>query len=340
MKRLMTILVTLILLITLTAALSFAGGTLDAVKKRGYLVVGCNSGQAGFSYPDSKGVWKGLDVDFGHALAAAVLGDKAKVKYVPLTSTQRFTALQSGEIDILARNTTHTAIRGISLGANFLTPIFYDGTGFLVSKALKVKSAKELDGATFCLVPGSTTEMNVADYFAQHKMKYKQVLFDSNDEVNKAFLNGRCDCIAGDRSSVAGSRIATPNPDAYMVLPEVISKEPLAPAVRHGDDQWFDIASWALWAMINAEELGITSENVDSFLKSNNPKVKRFLGVDPKIGKALGLDPKWAYNIVKQVGNYGECYERNVGPNTPLGLDRGLNKLWSQGGLMYSPPFR
>lgn len=324
----------------LVAGRAEAGETFNAVVKRGYVIVGCNSGQAGFSYPDSKGVWQGLDIDYGRALAAALFGDASKVKFVPLSSTQRFTALQSGEIDILARNTTHTATRGTTLGINFISPNYYDGTGFMVRKDIGVKSAKELDGATFCLIPGSTTEMNVADYFHQHKISYKQVIFDSNDEVTKAFLNGRCDCVSGDRSSLAGTRSATPNPDAYVVLPEVISKEPLAPAVRHGDDQWFDVASWVLYAQLTAEELGITQANVDSLLNSDNPQIKRFLGIDPKIGTGLGLDPKWAYHIVKQVGNYGESYEKNIGLNTPLKLERGLNSLWNNGGLMYAPPFR
>lgn len=314
--------------------------TFDAVKQRGYVVVGCNTGQPGFSSPDSAGVWRGLDVDYGRALAAALFGDATKVKFVPLSSTQRFTALQSGEVDILARNTTHTLLRDTQLGVNFTPPNFYDGTGFLVRKKLGVKSAYELNGASICYTPGSTTEMNVAEFFLKNKMTYKPVLFDSNEEVTKAFVAGRCDSTSGDRSSVAGTRITTPNPDEFVVLPEIISKEPLAPAVRHGDDQWYDVACWVFYAMITGEELGITSKNVDTFLTSTNPEVKRFLGLDAKLGKALGLDDKWAYNIIKQVGNYSESYESNIGENTPMKLQRGVNALWNKGGLLYAPPFK
>jgi general L-amino acid transport system substrate-binding protein len=317
-----------------------AGTTLEAVKQRGYVIVGCNTGQPGFSSPDSAGAWRGLDIDYGRALAAALFGDATKVKFVPLSSTQRFTALQSGEIDILARNTTHTLLRDAQLGVNFTSPIFYDGTGFLVHKKLGVKSALELNGASICYTPGSTTEMNVAEFFLKNKMTYKPVLFDSNEEVTKAFVGGRCDSTSGDRSSVAGTRITTPTPENFVVLPEIISKEPLAPAVRHGDDQWYDVACWVLYAMITGEELGITSKNVDSFLTSTNPEIKRFLGLDGGLGKALGLNDKWAYNIIIQVGNYSESYEANLGENTPMKLQRGVNALWNKGGLLYAPPFK
>ena len=252
----------------------------------------------------------------------------------------RFTALQSGEIDVLCRNATRTLTRETSLGLNFAQVNYYDGQGFLVPKALGVKSAKELDGAAVCVLPGTTTELNVADYFRSNGMQMKPVVISNTSELAKAFFAGRCDCLTSDVSQLAGTRAVAPNPDDYVILPEIISKEPLAPAVRHGDDQWYDIVNFSVLAMIEAEELGITSQNVDEMLKSPDPKVQRFLGVSPGNGKALGLDEKYAYNIIKQVGNYGEIFERNVGKDTPLKLERGLNALWTNGGLMYSPPFK
>lgn len=326
-------------LLTLPAGL-WAGETLDAVKKKGFITIGVNGSLFGFGQPDEKGVWKGLDVDTGKAIAAAVFGDASKVKFVPLTAVQRFTALQSGEVDVLCRNATRILTRDTQLGLNFATVNYYDGQAFMVSKKLGIKSAKELGGATVCVLPGTTTEQNAADFFRSNKMAWKPVVIEQNAELAKAFFAGRCDCLTSDASQLAGVRAVAPNPVEYVILPDVISKEPLAPAVRHGDDQWRDIVDYAVLAMINAEELGITSANVDEMLKSPDPAIQRFLGVTAGNGAALGLDEKFAYNIVKQVGNYGEAFERNVGVNSPLGLERGLNALYTNGGLMYSPPFK
>ncbi|MBW1721553.1 MAG: amino acid ABC transporter substrate-binding protein [Deltaproteobacteria bacterium] len=323
-----------------SAAPSAAGKTLETVRKRGYLLAGVNGDVYGFSMPDEKGVWKGLDVDTAKAIAAAVFGDAEKVKFVALTAVQRLPALQSKEIDVLCRNTTQTLTRETTNGLNFCHVNFYDGQGFLVNKKTGIKSAKELDGATVCVLPGTTTEMNAADFFRKNGFKWKPVVIEQASELNKAFFAGRCDVLTSDSSQLAAHRSVAPNPDDYVLLPEIISKEPLAPVVRHGDDQWYDIVNWTVMALIEAEELGITSKNVDEKLKSKDPKVMRFLGVTPGMGKALGLDDKWAYNIIKQVGNYGEIFERNVGVNTKLGLKRGLNALWTEGGLMYAAPFR
>ncbi len=319
---------------------SASADTLDDVKAKGFVQVGVNGDLFGFGKPDEKGVWKGLDVDTGRAIAAAVFGDADKVKYTPLTAVTRFTALQSGEIDVLCRNATRTLSRETALGLNFAQVNYYDGQGFLVPKSLGVKSAKELDGAAVCVLPGTTTELNVADYFRANGMKMNPVVIENTAELAKTFFAGRCDCLTSDASQLAGTRAVAPKPDDYIILPEIISKEPLAPAVRHGDDKWYDIVNFSVLAMINAEELGITSKNVDEMLNSKDPKVQRFLGVSPGNGKALGLDEKFAYNIIKQVGNYGEVFERNVGKNTPLKIERGLNALWTDGGLMYSPPFK
>ena len=317
-----------------------AGKDLDAVKKKGFVQAGVNGGVFGFGMPDEKGVWKGLDVDTARAVAAAIFGDADKVKFTPLTAQQRFTALQSGEIDLLTRNATRTLTRETQLGLNFVAVNYYDGQGFMVPKNLGVKSAKELDGATVCVLPGTTTEQNAADYFRTNKMAWKPVVIESTTELAKTFFAGRCDVLTSDASQLAGTRAVAPNPKDYIILPEIISKEPLAPAVRHGDDQFRDIVDFSVLAMINAEELGITSQNVDEMMKSSDPAIQRFLGVSPGNGAALGLDEKWAYNIIRQVGNYGEVFERNVGVNTTLGLERGLNALWTNGGLMYSPPFK
>jgi len=333
----------LLLAAAIVAALSgtaFAGQTFDNVKAKGFVQVGVNGELFGFGKPDEKGVWRGLDVDTGRAIAAAVFGDANKIKFVPLTAVQRFTALQSGEIDVLCRNATQTLGRETELGLDFVQVNYYDGQGFLVPKKLKVKNAKQLDGATVCVLPGTTTELNVADYFRVNKMKMKPVVIESNAELAKAFFAGRCDVLTSDASQLAGTRAVAPKPDDYEILPDIISKEPLAPVVRHGDNQWRDIVNFAVLAMIEAEDLGITSKNIDEKLKSTDPIVMRFLGVTPGNGKALGLDEKWAYNIVKQVGNYSEIFERNVGKNTPLKLERGLNALWKNGGLLYSPPFK
>ncbi len=337
LKRLMTLAVGMSLL---AVGFAHAGADLDAVKKKGFVQAGVNGGVFGFGMPDEKGVWKGLDVDTARAVAAAVFGDAKKVKFTPLTAQQRFTALQSGEIDLLTRNATRTLSRETSLGLNFVTVNYYDGQGFMIAKKLGVKSAKELGGATVCVLPGTTTEQNAADFFRNNKMQWKPVVIESTTELAKTFFAGRCDVLTSDASQLAGTRAVAPNPKDYIILPEIISKEPLAPAVRHGDDQWRDIVDFSVLAMINAEELGITSQNVDEKLKSKDPIVQRFLGVTEGNGKALGLDEKFVYNIIKQVGNYGEVFERNVGVNTTLGIERGLNALWTNGGLMYSPPFK
>jgi general L-amino acid transport system substrate-binding protein len=332
-----TILVAVILFAT--AGLVIAG-TLADVKAKGHISVGVNEGLFGFSKPDEKGEWRGLDVDTARAISCAVFGVPDKLKFVPLTAKTRFTALQSGEIDVLTRNATQTLTRETALGLNFAQVNYYDGQGFLVPKKLGLKSAKELDGATVCVLPGTTTELNVADYFRSQGMKMKPVVIESTPELAKAFFAGRCDVLTSDASQLASTRAVAPDPDDYVILPEIISKEPLAPAVRHGDDQWFDIVNWSILAMIEAEELGITSKNVDDMLTSQDPKIQRFLGVSPGNGEALGLDEKWAYNIIKNVGNYGEVFERNVGVDTPLKIERGLNAQWYNGGLMYSPPFK
>jgi general L-amino acid transport system substrate-binding protein len=318
-----------------------AGPTFDKVKQAGQIVCGVNTGLAGFAQPDNQGRYAGLDVDICKALAAALFGDVSKVKYVPLTAQQRFTALQSGEIDILSRNTTWTLQRDTDLGLNFTVVVYYDGQGFMVAKKLGVKNAKELNGATICVQPGTTTELNLADYFRANKLDFKPVVIEKLDEVESAFFSGRCDAYTTDRSGLAATRAArAPNPDDYVILPEVISKEPLAPAVRQGDDQWMDLVRWVIYALIEAEEKGITSKNVDDMLKSNDPGIKRLLGVTPGMGKSLGVDEKWAYNAIKMVGNYGEIFERNVGQGSPLKLDRGVNNLWTKGGLMYAMPIR
>ena len=315
-----------------------AQSTLDAVKAKGYVQCGVNTGLAGFSQPDSRGVWKGLDVDVCRAVAAAVFGDASKVRYTPLTAQQRFTALQSGEIDILSRNTTWTLSRDTSLGLNFAGVNYYDGQGFMVPKKLGVTSAKQLNGATICVQPGTTTELNLADYFRSHKMTFKPVVIEKLEEVTNAYFSGRCDVYTTDVSGLVSTRGSrAPNPADHVILPEVISKEPLGPVVRHGDDRWFDIVKWSLFAMLEAEELGLTSKNIDQQASSTNPAIQRFVGASGGLGKMLGLDDRWAYNIVKLVGNYGESFDANL---KPLGFDRGLNNLWTQGGLMYAPPLR
>jgi general L-amino acid transport system substrate-binding protein len=323
---------------------AMAGKDLDAVKARGQLVCGVGTGTAGFMQADSQGKWVGLDVDVCRAVSAALFGDSEKVKYVPLSSQQRFTALQSGEVDLLSNNTTWTLTRDTALGLDFTAVTYYDGQGFLVNKKLGVKSAKELNGATVCVAPGTTTELNLADYFRANKMTFKPVVIEKLDEVRAAFFAGRCDVYTNDSSSLYATRAANPpppaTPDDFIVLPEIISKEPLGPAVRQGDSQFADIVRWSQYAMLEAEEAGIDSKNVDDMLKSDNPNIKRILGVTPGMGKALGVDEKWVYNIVKQVGNYGESFERNVGTGSPLKIERGLNRLWTKGGLQYAPPIR
>ena len=315
-----------------------AASTFESVKARGHVQCGVNTGLAGFSQPDSKGVWKGVDVDVCRAVAAAVFGDASKVRYTPLTAQQRFTALQSGEVDVLSRNTTWTITRDTSLGLNFAGVNFYDGQGFMVPRKLNVKSARQLNGATVCVQPGTTTELNLADYFRANRMTFKPVVIEKLEEVLNAYFAGRCDVFTTDVSglvSVRGSR--APKPDEHVILPEVISKEPLGPAVRHGDDRWFDVVKWSLFAMIEAEEMRLSSKTIDQAAASKDPAVQRFIGASGDIGKMLGLDNRWALNIVKQVGNYGESFDANL---KPLGFERGINALWTQGGLMYAPPIR
>jgi general L-amino acid transport system substrate-binding protein len=323
---------------------ALGGPVLDAIKARGALICGVPTGIAGFAAADSQGKWVGLDVDVCRAISAVLFGDPEKVKYVPLTSQQRFTALQSGEVDLLSNNTTVTLQRDTALGLDFTAITYYDGQGFMVAKKLGVKSAKELGGATVCVAPGTTTELNLADYFRANKMSFKPVVIEKVEEIRAAFFSGRCDVYTTDVSSLAATRVAnTPaplTPEDFVILPEIISKEPLGPMVRHGDNQFADIVRWTQYAMLEAEEYGITSKNVDEMLKSDNPAIKRILGVTPGMGKALGVDEKWVYNIVKQVGNYGESFDRHVGPGSLLKIDRGVNKLWTQGGLQYAPPIR
>jgi general L-amino acid transport system substrate-binding protein len=332
--------------IAIAAALSvfsmgaaYAQGTLDAVQKKGFVQCGVNGGAvAGFSAPDSKGVWKGIDVDLCRAIAAAVFGDANKVRYTPLTAQQRFTALQSGEVDVLSRNTTWTITRDTSLGLNFVGVNFYDGQGFMVPKKLRVKSAKQLNGATVCVQPGTTTELNLSDYFRANRMTFKPVVIETLPEVLNAYFSGRCDVFTTDISGLVSSRASrAPKPDDHVILPEVISKEPLGPAVRHGDDRWFDIVKWSLFAMIEAEEMGLTSKNIDQQATGKDPAVQRFIGATGDFGKMLGVDNRWAFNIVKQVGNYGESFDAHL---TPLGFERGLNQLWNKGGILYAPPIR
>jgi general L-amino acid transport system substrate-binding protein len=329
-----TLLLTSLLAITANSA---NADTLDSVKSKGYVQCGVSTGLPGFSNADASGNWQGLDVDVCRAVAAATLGDAKKVKFSPLTAKERFTALQSGEIDMLSRNTTWTLTRDASLGLNFAGVNYYDGQGFMVTKGLGVKSAKELDGAAVCIQAGTTTELNLADYFRENGMKYKSVTYDTSDATIKGFEAGRCDMLTSDQSQLYALRIKLKNPGAAIVLPEVISKEPLGPVVRQGDDKWFNIVKWSLMAMVNAEELGITSSNAKSMMGSDNPAIGRFMSGQ---GEKLGLGDDWAFNIVSQVGNYGESFERNVGQGSPLKISRGLNALWSKGGLQYAPPIR
>ena len=325
---------------TTGAALAQAPKTLDAVKARGTLNCGVGTGLAGFGQPDDKGAWTGLDVDYCRAIAAAIFNDPLKVTFKPLSAKERFTALQSGEVDVLARNSTWTISRDSSLGLSFVATNFYDGQGFMVKKSLGVKSAKELKGASVCVQTGTTTELNLADFFRTNKIDYKPVVFEKNDEVVAAYDANRCDAFTTDSSGLYAERLRMKNPDDNIVLPEIISKEPLAPAVRQGDSQWFTLVKWVHYAMLNAEELGVTQKNVDEMTASTNPDIKRVLGKEGDFGKALGLENDWVVKIVKAVGNYGESYERNVGSGSRLKIDRGLNKMWNQGGLQYAPPIR
>ncbi len=322
------------------ASVAHAGTTFDAVKKRGYVQCGVSTGVAGFSIADSKGKWTGLDVDFCHAVAATMFGDASKVKFTPLSVQQRFTALQSGEVDLLSRDTTQTITRDTTLGLIGTGVDFYDSQGIMVKKSSGVKSAKDLAGATICLQPGTTTQLNLADWFRAHKIDFKTVVIGKLDEALGAFVAGRCDAYTTDKSALAALRTTLANPDQYVILPENFSKEPLGPMVRQGDDQWFNVVRWTLNAMLEAEEYGITSKNVDDELKSSNPNVQRILGVTPGIGKGLGVDDKWAYDIIKQVGNYGEVFDRDVGKDSALKLARGLNAQYKDGGIQYGWPIR
>jgi general L-amino acid transport system substrate-binding protein len=314
--------------------------TLKAVKDRGELVCGANGQLAGFGMPDPQGNWIGFDVDFCRAIAAAIFNDPSKVKFVPLTADNRFTALQSGEVDVLSRNTTWTMSRDVSLGIDFAAVHFYDGQGFMVHKALKVTSALELSDASVCVQQGTTTELNLADYFRSNHMALKTVTFATADEAIKAYESGRCDAYTTDSSGLYAERVLLSDPAATIVLPEIISKEPLSSAVRQGDDTWEDIVRWTHYAMVDAEELGVTKSNVDEQLKSTSPEVRRLLGVEGQFGAALGLTNDWAYRIIKFIGNYGESFERNVGQGSPLKIVRGLNALWTKGGLQYGLPIR
>ena len=337
MKRLTSVIAT-----GLALGLSFGAqaGTLEDVQKRGSVSCGVSTGLAGFSQKDENGTWSGLDVDVCRSVAAAVLGDASKVQYKPLTAKERFTALQSGEIDILSRNTTWTHTRDTSLGLNFAGVNYYDGQGFMVSKDLGVSSALDLDGAAVCIQAGTTTELNLADYFRANGITYNAITFDTSDQTRAGFESGRCDVLTSDQSQLYALRIGLKDPSSAMVLPEVISKEPLGPVVRQGDDQWFNIVKWSVYAMVEAEFMGINSANADQAKSQGNPGQQRLMGVDTDSGEKMGISHDWAYNIVKQVGNYGESFERNVGQGSPLKISRGLNAQWNKGGIMYSSPVR
>ena len=328
------------------AATAATAGTLDDVKQKGFVQCGVSQGLPGFSNPDSNNNWTGLDVDFCRAVAAAIFNDPTKVKFTPLSAKERFTALQSGEIDILSRNTTWTMGRDTSLGLKFAGVMYYDGQGFMVKKSLGVDSALKLDGATVCTNTGTTTELNLADYFKANNMKYQVVAIENSDEVVKAYDEGRCDIFTTDQSGLYAERLKMKDPEENVVLPEIISKEPLGPVVRQGDDAWFNVVKWTYYALLIGEELGITQANVDEMKASTNPEIQRVLGIKNADGSAagfgtgIGLPEEWAAQIYKQVGNYGEVFERNVGENTPLKISRGINALWNKGGLQYAPPIR
>lgn len=336
-KLVLSTAVAAVLGLTVSAA---SATTLEDVKAKGSIQCGVSQGLPGFSNTDDAGAWTGLDVDYCRAMAAAVLGDADAVKYTPLSAKERFTALQSGEIDVLSRNTTWTMGRDTALGLNFAGVTYYDGQGFMVRKDLGISSALELSGASVCTNTGTTTELNVADYFRANNMPYEIVAFEKADEVVQAYDAGRCDVYTTDASGLYAQRLKLTNPDEHMVLPEIISKEPLGPVVRQGDDQWFNIAKWTYFALLNAEELGVTQANVEEMKGSDNPAIKRLLGVEGSFGEAIGLDNEWAARVIGAVGNYGEVFDNNVGPDTPLGISRGLNALWSDGGIQYAPPIR
>ena len=347
MTKIKSLFIALILSLGVSSAFADGhGSTLDVVKERGVLKCGSNTGLAGFGLPNDAGVWEGIDVDVCRAVAAAVFGDASKVEYVPTTSKVRFTVLQSGEADMLSRNTTWTLQRDVELGLEFVGVNYYDGQGFMVPASLGVNSATELDGASVCIQVGTTTEMNLADYFSANGMSYEAVPVETNSEADAAYTAGRCDVYTTDASGLYASRAGYPDPSAHVVLPEIVSKEPLGPSVRHGDSAWADIVRWSLNAMIIGEEKGITSANVDEMKNSKDPEVLRLLGVNQVgdtgagYGQWLNLSDDWAYNILQQVGNYSESFERHIGPNTPINIQRGLNALYKDGGILYAPPFR
>jgi general L-amino acid transport system substrate-binding protein len=314
--------------------------TLERIKQRGHLICGASHGVAGFSLPDAQGQWRGFDVDICRALAAAIFNDQEKAKYISLASKDRLTALQSGEIDVLSRTTTWTLGRDAGFGLNFTAINYFDGQGFLVRKSTGVKDVKALNGASVCVAQGTTTELNLADYFRTHGMKYEVIAFAGLDETIQAYEAGRCDAYTTDLSQLAANRMKLKVPADHDLLPEMISKEPLGPWVRQGDDAWFDIVRWTVYALMNAEEYGITQANVDEMVKSANPEIKRLLGSEGKFGEGLGLTNDWVVRIVKAVGNYGESFDRHLGAKSPLNLPRGMNRLWTQGGLQYAPPVR
>jgi general L-amino acid transport system substrate-binding protein len=327
--------------LTAIGATAATAATLEDVKQKGFVQCGVSTGVPGFSFTDDAGNWQGFDPAVCQAVAAAIFGDASKVKYTPTTGKTRFTALSSGEVDMLARNTTYTLSRDADLGLTFVGVNYYDGQGFMVPKALGVTSAKQLDGASVCIQTGTTTELNLADFFRLSNMNYEPVPIETNEEARTNYLNGRCDVYTTDASGLAASRATFDNPADHIILPEIISKEPLGPAVREGDEVWGDIVRWSLNALILAEEYGVTSENVDEMAKgTDNPEINRLLGIEGNMGEMLGVDNKWAYNIVKQVGNYGEVFEKFIGASTPIGLERGLNAQYTDGGIIYAPPAR
>ena len=342
MTKIKSLFISLLLTLGVSSAIAGShGSTLDLVKERGKLMCGSNTGLAGFGAPNDAGVWEGIDVDVCRAVAAAVFGDASKVEYVPTTSKVRFTVLQSGEIDMLSRNTTWTLSRDVDLGLEFVGVNYYDGQGFMVRKDLGVSSASELDGASVCIQVGTTTEMNLADYFGANGMSYESIPVETNSEADAAYLAGRCDIYTTDASGLYASRAGYPDPSAHIVLPEIVSKEPLGPSVRGNDSEWADVVRWSLNAMIIAEEKGITSGNVnDMIANSPDPETQRLLGVKAGYGAWLGLSDDWAVNIISQVGNYSESFEKHIGVNTTINIARGLNALYSDGGILYAPPFR
>lgn len=341
-KKLLSVALTAAMGLSATAVFAAPniGPTLQATMDQGFVKCGVTAGVRGFSAPDENNNWSGLEVDFCRALAAAIFDDPDAVRYRSLTSTERFAALSSGEVDVLSRTTTWTMTRDTSLGINFVGVMFYDGQGFMVRKADGIDSALDLDGASVCIESGTTTELNAADYFSSHNIDVKTVVFEDQDQVLQAYEDGRCDVYTTDSSALASERLKLDNPDDHKILPEIISKEPLGPSVRQGDDGWFNLNRWVYFLLLNAEELGVTQANVDDMLASDNPAIKRLLGVEGTFGEAIGVSNDWGYRIIKALGNYGEMYERHVGPNTDIGIARGINALWTQGGIQYGPPIR